>query len=128
MIWHLMVLISSKPPRAKRMAPTTIRSIFAKVAPEMMRLKVLDGSRKSDLDYYLQAGQMMSEQFKREQDIIAKEANRKSQQKEIEEAANKRKSASLPRSTSGKKKVIDYLDEEDDENYKKWYKKTMSQS
>ena len=102
--------------------------IFAKVAPEMMRLKVLDGSRKSDLDYYLQAGQMMSEQLKREQDIIAKEANRKSQQKEIEEAANKRKSASLPRSTSGKKKVIDYLDEEDDENYKKWYKKTMSQS
>ena len=102
--------------------------IFAKVAPEMMRLKVLDGSRKSDLDYYLQAGQMMSEQFKKEQDIIAKEASRKSQQKEIEEAANKRKSASLPRSTSGKKKVIDYLDEEDDENYKKWYKKTMSQS
>ena len=94
----------------------------------MMRLKILDGSRKSDLDYYLQAGQMMSEQFKKEQETIAKEANRKSQQKEIEEAANKRKSASLPRSTSGKKKVIDYLDEEDDESYKKWYKKTMAQS
>ena len=102
--------------------------IFAKVAPEMMRLKILDGSRKSDLDYYLQAGQMMSEQFKKEQETIAKEANRKSQQKEIEDAANKRKSASLPRSTSGKKKVIDYLDEEDDESYKKWYKKTMAQS
>lgn len=98
--------------------------IYALVAPEMMKLKMLDGSRKSDLDYYLEAGNRIAERLKQENEVVKKEDKRQAQQKEIKEAAKKRESATLPRTTSGKKKVTDYLDEEQfEESYQEWYKR-----
>lgn len=107
--------------------------VFDRVAPAAMKMKVLDGNTKSDIEYYMAAGQQVLSQ---EQDSANKaektvqELNQQGQNvdKEFDQAsseANKKRSASTTRKRSDRKGVIDYLDD-DDEEFDNWYKSVMS--
>ena len=104
--------------------------VYAKVAPEAIKLKVLDGNTKSDIEYYMLAGQQLSQQReansaknnvdelnKKTQDAVTKADQASSE-------ANKKRSASSTGSRSDRT-VIDYLDD-DDEAFDDWYKKVTS--
>ena len=100
--------------------------LFAKVQPEATKLQMLDGNSKSSLDYYLLAGEAhrtateseTSQQTVDELNKPAQEAEDK-HSKESSEAVDKRAASSTPAS-SGKKGVIDYLNDDNDEDYDKW--------
>lgn len=102
--------------------------IYAKVAPEAEKLRVLDGGRKSNLDYYIQAGEaIFNQKVNPNEQKINTEIDRQSQQSNINDAANKRKAAALPKANTSSRKVVDYLDESD-EAYEDWYKKLQSKN
>lgn len=121
--------------------------VFDKVSPIAMKMKVLDGGRKSDLEYYIEAGKnYYAEQTKASQyeqanaQRLAKlEADRvvtetaelerinkaKAEQAKrdgAQDAVAKRKAAAPTTTRADKKTVTDYLDESDEE-YDVWYKK-----
>lgn len=116
--------------------------MFAKVNPIAEKLKVFDGGKKGDLDYYKLAA---VEYFKEQDDIkrkvestenqrIAQQAKldkqseiarvKAAQQAKVENTnkVEKRKAAAPVKATAGTKKVIDYLDDSD-EAFEEWYKK-----
>lgn len=121
--------------------------VFDKVSPMAMKMKVLDGGRKSDLEYYVEAGrQYYAEQAKTSQyeqanaqrlakleaDRVATEAAERerigkakaeqAKRDSAQDAVAKRKAAAPTTTRADKKSVIDYLDE-NDEDYDQWYKK-----
>ena len=121
--------------------------VFDKVSPMAMKMKVLDGGRKSDLEYYVEAGrQYYAEQAKASQyeqanaqrlakleaDRVAAEAAEReriskakaeqAKRDSAQDAVAKRKAAAPTTTRADKKTVIDYLDENDEE-YDAWYKK-----
>lgn len=121
--------------------------VFDKVSPMAMKMKVLDGGRKSDLEYYVEAGrQYYAEQAKASQyeqanaqrlakldaENRAKEAAERerisrakagqAKRDSAQDAAAKRKAAAPTTTRADKKTVTDYLDENDEE-YEAWYKK-----
>lgn len=101
--------------------------VYATVAPEAMKLKILDGNRKSDIEYYMLAGQQISQKRnaapnvddlnKQTQDAVANSGRASSE-------ANRKRSASSTGNRSDRT-VIDYLDD-DDEAFDDWYKKVTS--
>ena len=96
--------------------------VYSKVAPLAEKMKVLDGGRLSDLDYYVEAGNKF---YANTQNTEVKEVARDTtRQTEIKAMASKRKAASPTKSSSGERDIIDYLDD-NDEDYDSWYKKTM---
>lgn len=115
--------------------------VFDKVMPMAMKMKVLDGGRKSDIDYYVAAGQQyyagleaeyQQEQIRAQQEAAAKIASeqkakaaqiaaRDVKQATIKKEADKRKAAAPTTSRAGKKDIVDYLDDSD-ESYEQWYK------
>lgn len=100
--------------------------LYDKVMPLAFKAKALDGGRKTDLDYYVEAGMQYTEQAK-QQVNQHNEVKRKSRQEDIDVNSQRRKAASLPKSRASKKKdVINYLDEIPDEDYSKWLKKVES--
>lgn len=105
--------------------------IYAKVAPEAMKLQLSDGNSKSQLEYYILAGQAYQESLKKaEGQQKVDELNSNTQQaaqrasKESSEAISKR-AASPTSSIAGKKGVVDYLDD-NDEKFDAWYKKVTN--
>lgn len=100
--------------------------IYAVVAPMALKMKALDGARKSDLEYYMLAGQEYTKSQQRVQGTIQKEEARKQNQASIAQKADIRKAAALPpKGKAGKPNVIDYLND-NDEKYDEWYKNVMS--
>lgn len=124
--------------------------VYDSVSPMAMKLKVLDGGTKSDIEYYMEAGSkyyanlQANEEAKvaqaatlkaQEEEVETAKAEeakavqevkqRKVKQKQIKKAAVSRKAAATPKKVSGKKGVIDYLDESE-EAFDDWYKKVMS--
>lgn len=104
---------------------------YAKVAPEATKLKVLDGNTKSDIEYYMLAGQNInSSQGSANAEDPTKELNAKTQaevdksERASSEAAKKR--AATNTSNRSDRTVIDYLDDDNDEAFDDWYKKTMA--
>ena len=115
--------------------------VFDKVSPRMLKMKVLDGGKKSDLDYYIAAGQQyykevdaenarlkLTEERSAASAKIAAEAEKLAKVKADEakrantkKASAKRKAAAPTKSRAGKKAVMDYLDDSD-ESYEAWYK------
>jgi len=100
--------------------------VFAKVAPEATKMKMLDGGSKPDIEYYLMAGQQLFEQqeqaaSKQVEDPAQKAAK---QYKDASATANKKRSASSTRSRGGRKGVVDYLDD-NDEKFDEWYDTLM---
>ena len=107
--------------------------VYAKVAPEAAKLQMLDGNSKSSLDYYLLAGAeyQRSVEAGENQDKVdnlnkgAQEAATKFG-KESSEAQGKR-AASPTASIAGKKGVVDYLNDDNDEGFNAWYKKVTGE-
>lgn len=97
--------------------------IYDKVAPIAFKMKAMDGGRLSDLDYYIEAGRQL---FSNPQNTEVREVVQENKrQTEIKEMASRRKAASPTKSTSGKRDVIDYLND-NDEDYEDWYKRTIN--
>lgn len=95
--------------------------VYDRVYPTMLKMKSLDGGSKSDLEYYLQAGQSM------QAPVVESKEEQKRTQQDIKANSEKRKVASLPKSRAGSKKdIVNYLDDIPDEDYHKWLKKVES--
>jgi len=111
--------------------------VYDKVAPAAMKMKVLDGNSKSDIEYYLLAGEQL--RIKMEADFKEKEGQKsvddlnsdaQSADSKFDKASSeavKKRAASSSRTRADRKGVIDYLDD-DDEAYDEWYKKTIGSS
>lgn len=111
--------------------------LYDKVAPAAMKLKVLDdGNPKSDIEYYMIAGQQLAAQMEQEakttdgqktvNELNAEAQNADSKfDKASSEAERKRSASSTGARADRKKGVIDYLDD-DDEAYDEWYKNLTS--
>jgi len=117
------------------------KGAFAKVSPMAAKLKVYDGGRKSDLEYYLEAEkQYYAEQvlaasrqqeldnIAREKEALAAEAARleavkveANKRERTQSLSSKKKAAATTKSRAGRKTVTNYLDDSD-ESFEKWYK------
>lgn len=108
---------------------TDVKSgVFAKVAPEATKLKMLDGGSKPDIEYYLMAGQQLQEKANAKPIEVEDPAKVAAQQfKEDSAIANKKRAASQTRSRGGSKSVVDYLDD-NDEKFDDWYEGIMNNS
>ena len=115
---------------------------FERVQPIAEKLKVFDRARKTDLEYYLEAGRELSDNeyadTQRQAAIeLQKQQAAARAQKQVEidrvkatqqarekttEKVEQRKAAAPIKAVSGTKKVVDYLDDSD-EAYEEWYKK-----
>ena len=117
---------------------------YMPVYAEAQKLKALDGGKKSDLDYFIQAGKiyhegkqlamfnqqrMLADQAKKDADLakakseedarIAKAKEDAAKRAANEKAAKARKAAA-PTQKKPAKNVVDYLNESD-EQYEEWY-------
>lgn len=103
--------------------------VFAKVAPEATKMKMLDGGTKSDIEYYLMAGQRILGQGDATPPPAVEDPVKKATQQYVDDstAANKKRAASSTPSRAGSKSVVDYLDD-NDENFDAWYKNIMNNS
>lgn len=105
--------------------------LYDKVAPAAMKMKVLDGNTKSDIEYYILAGEQL--RLKMEAELKEKEGQEKvknlnadaqnadSKFDKASSEAVKKRAASSTGKRADRKGVIDYLDD-DDEAYDAWYK------
>lgn len=106
--------------------------VFDKVSPMAMKMKVLDGGRRSDIEYYVEAGkqfygdmrqaQLQEEQAQKAQvdtDRLAKVKAEEAKRKAAVVTGEQRKAAAPTKSRV--KKVTDYLDDSD-EGFESWYK------
>jgi hypothetical protein len=109
--------------------------IYDQVAPAAMKMKVLDGNSKSDIEYYMLAGARFEEVLRAQQKTAdgqktIAELNKGAQDADSEfdkasSEADRKRSASSTGKRADRKGVIDYLDD-DDEAYDAWYKKIHS--
>ena len=115
---------------------------YDKVQPIAEKLKVFDGGRQTDLDYYkLAANEYVKEQLEiqrrlqaSEQQRLAREAKLSKQteldrvkvaqqsRERVVEKVEQRKAAAPVKSNAGTKKSIDFL-EDSDEAFEEWYRK-----
>lgn len=104
--------------------------LYGKVAPEATKLKILDGNTKSDIEYYILAGQKINSTKQANTANGVDELNKKTQEvveksdRASSEAKKKRAAAST--GSRSDRTVIDYLDDDNDEAYEEWYKKTIA--
>lgn len=117
---------------------------FDKVNPIALKLKALDGGRKTDLDYYLEAGSQHYAELRRVQEVetnrtkllaerdaakakaIEEVKVREIKQTEVKKASEARKAAAPTKKAAGSGKIIDYLDDISDDNFDAWYKDLQS--
>lgn len=117
---------------------------FDKVNPIALKLKALDGARKTDLDYYLEAGSQHYAELRRVQEVEANKTKllaerdaakakviedvkvREIKQTEVKKASEARKAAAPTKKAAGSGKIIDYLDDISDDNFDAWYKDLQS--
>ena len=138
--------LANKPEYIEGLHADIKSGVFDQVSPMAMKMKVLDGGRKSDIDYYIEAGrqyyagkqateaaqaQQAQESKAVEEKLLAeKEAvdgvkQRQEKQKVVRSSAKKRKAAAPTKKAAGKKDVVDYLDESE-EAFEDWYKKLQA--
>jgi hypothetical protein len=108
---------------------------FNEVLPLATKLKVLDGNTKSDIEYYMLAGQQLSQQTQQaaetQQGQQQVDELNKETQAAVDNAEQASSEADLKRAATStgaradRKGVVDYLDD-DDESFNKWYEETMS--
>ena len=126
---HSREMIANNPSMIMGLHNDIKSGVYDQVAPTAMKMKVLDGNTKSDLEYYMLAGQQIGQQKTSSKDKVA-ELNKQTQNadSEFEEAsseAKQKRSATSTRTRSDRKGVIDYLDD-DDEAFDAWYKKLQA--
>lgn len=116
--------------------------MFDKISPMAQKLKVYNGGKQSDFEYYMSAAQQyFAEQSAHEASIRASEAEasaraskaaemvklnevkaRQEKQVVTQESAAKRKAAATTRKVVGTKKSTDFLNDSD-EDFDEWYSK-----
>lgn len=133
-------VLSNDPEKVRLLHVDVKNGTYAKLQPIAEKLRVFDGARRSDLDYYLQAA---TEYFTREEqtrfqqqqtELQAREEALKTQSRTVAatqqqnqrnatvQAANKRKAAAPTGRSVSKPSTINYLDTSD-EAFEEWYKK-----
>ena len=123
------VALAENPTMIKGLHQDIKNGVYDQVAPMAFKMKALDGGQLSDLEYYVKAGQ----EFYANQDNVdaltqqADTVNEvKDRTKRVANTSKSRKAASITKSNSGKRDVMDYLDDDNDESYNEWYKKVTS--
>lgn len=133
-------VLSNDPEKVRLLHVDVKNGTYAKLQPIAEKLRVFDGARRSDLDYYLQAA---SEYFTREEqtrfqqqqtELQAREEALKTQSRTVAatqqqnqrnatvQAASRRKAAAPTGRSVSKPSTINYLDTSD-EAFEEWYKK-----
>ena len=128
-------VFAQNPELIKELHVDVINGTYDKVSPMAMKMKVLDGGRKSDIDYYIEAGkqyhmnaraaELKQQEMQIMQEEQAKVEQVKAQQQQrvqTKQAAPKRKAAAMPTKNAGTNKVTDYLDDSDTA-FDEWYAK-----
>lgn len=138
-------------PEMIRLLHTDVKSgMFQTLQPVAEKLKVYDGGKKSDLDYYKEAAQqhfnqvaeqeayeerIAAKQAKREAELAAREAEvarleevkaQTKQRSATKKASAKRKAAAPTKGAMASRDVIDYLDDSD-EAFDEWYKRLQDE-
>jgi hypothetical protein len=139
--WNTM----AQNPEMIRLLHTDVKSgMYSTLQPLAEKLKVYDGGKKSDLDYYKEAAQQhfnqVAEQEAYEERQAAKEADRqareaerarlaevkaKSQQRTATKQASAKRKAAAPTKAAASRDVIDYLDDSD-EAFDEWYQRLQN--
>jgi DNA primase large subunit len=112
--------------------------VYDAVYPKAMKMKALDGGRRSDMDYYIQAGQAHFAEIK---EVEAKQAaevektekvekiqKRQAKQASVKKSAKKRKAAAVTKTGGSKKRpVTDWLSDDalSDEEFSKLMEKQI---
>ncbi len=107
--------------------------LFDKVSPVAMKMKVLDGNTRSDIEYYMLAGEQLQIQEQEQGQNAQQKVDELNQQTQdaVDNAdqasseAQQKRAASSTRTRADRKGVIDYLDD-DDEKFDEWYNNLMS--
>jgi hypothetical protein len=116
-------VIRKDPSILKGLSADKERGLFDELYPLAQKLKLLDGSRSSDIDYYVQAARQHATKVNNTtKDVQQPEPKRDPNQDNVDRQA-RRKAATQPRRKASVPKVTDYLDAMDDEQYKSWAKK-----
>lgn len=136
--WNVM----AQNPEMIRLLHTDVKSgMYDTLQPLAEKLKVYDGAKKSDLDYYKEAAQQhfaqTAEQEAYEERMAEKQAKReaaeaekarlaevkaKSQKRTATKQASVKRKAAAPTKSAASRDVIDYLDDSD-EAFDDWYKR-----
>jgi len=129
--------IAANPQMIEGLHNDIVSGLYDQVAPIAMKMKVLDGNSKSDIEYYILAGSQFAQ--KHQADAKAKEGQDKVNElnadaqgadskfdKASSEASRKRAAASTG-ARADRKGVIDYLDDNDDD-FEAWYKQIHANS
>lgn len=106
--------------------------LYDRVTPVAAKMKVLDGNSKSDIEYYMLAGQQVSEAENSAKSSVDK-ANKATQEMvdssgQASSEAQRKRAAASTRTRSDSKGVTDYLEDDNDEKFDDWYKKLMSEN
>lgn len=124
-------ILASNPGMIQGLHNDVKSGVYDKVAPLAMKMKVLDGNTKSNLEYYVLAGEkfQQQEQSTQSKKTVA-ELNKQAQDAEstfdqASSEAGRKRAATSTGSRAGRKGVIDYLDD-DDEKFNAWYKQLQS--
>jgi len=125
-------VFAQKPELIKELHIDVVNGTFDKVSPIAMKMKVLDGGRRPDIEYYVEAGkqyhmnsraaELQQQEALRAQQKVEQVQAKQQQRTQVREAAPKRKAATIPRKRVSTPKVTDYLDDTD-EAFEEWYKK-----
>ena len=127
--------LSSNPNMIQGLHNDIKSGVYDKVAPVALKMKLYDGNTKSDLEYYMLAGdQVLSEEKQNSANVekTVAEMNEKAQgaDEKFDQAsseAQRKRSAAPTRGRTDRKGVIDYLDD-DDEKFDAWYKNLQAQN
>lgn len=130
-------VISENPEMVRLLHQDVKTGMYATLQPVAEKLKVFDGGKKSDLEYYKEAAAnhftavakqeaaQKEQEAKEEQERLAQVKAQAQKRTAVKEASVKRKAAAPTKVASGGNKVIDYLDT--DEAFEEWYKKLQDE-
>ena len=135
-------VLAKQPELIKALHEDVKSGTFAQVAPIASKLKVYDGGRRSDLEYYKDAAiqyvkqhqqyqqqqqplqQPLHQQVEEPDDRIKAAKQAEASRKSAKAASTKRKAATLSKNRADKPKVVDYLNASDEE-FEEWYREVM---
>jgi hypothetical protein len=133
-------LFAYRPELIKALHIDVKTGVFDKISPIAAKLKVYDGGKRPDIEYYVEAGKQyyaeLNTQSQRQAELEASEAKKALEKEEAEklarvkadsakrsatrQASKKRKAAAPTKSRAGQK-VTSYLDDSD-EAFEEWYR------
>lgn len=131
-------MFAKNPELIKELHIDVKNGVFDKVSPMALKLKVLDNGRRSDIDYYIEAGKMYYADIGEQRQVEVRNADRakaadaekaklaqvkaqEAKRNEVKSTADKRKAAAPTATRAGKSGNIDFLSDSD-EDFEKWYK------